>query len=299
MPPMMVYPRKRMDPQLLLNSALGACGVCNDSGWMTTDLFLGWFKKFIEFSGATVERPVLLLLDEHSTHTQNIELISEARAHGVIILCFSLHTTHRLQVFDVAYMRPLSTYYDQQITAWLRSNPGMVVTIRQMAEIFGKAFIQASTKCGIWPYDPTVFCEIDFAASLMTDIPQAERLPVTVAPTAATTAPTSVSATVITTSLITDNPQAERILATEALTAANSTPARVSASVAVTTTIESEQFSQSAPSISEVINLETITATSPSILQEQSSFCELEKEQTDIPMADIISEATTIQPLDA
>lgn len=105
----------------------------------------------------------------------------------------------------------------------------MVVTIQQVTEIFGKAFIQASTmptvvngfkKCGIWPYDPTVFCENDFAASLMTDIPQAERLPVTVAPTAATTAPTSVSATVTTTSLITDNPQAERIPATEALTAA-------------------------------------------------------------------------------
>lgn len=110
-----------MDPQLLLNSAPGAWGVCNDSGWMTTDLFLGWFKKFIEFSGATVERPVLVLLDEHSTHTQNIELINEARAHGVIIFCFPPHTTHRIQVADVAYMRPLSTYYDQQITAWLRS----------------------------------------------------------------------------------------------------------------------------------------------------------------------------------
>ncbi|KAJ2937586.1 hypothetical protein O0L34_g12984 [Tuta absoluta] len=78
-------------------------------------------------------------------------------------------------------MRPLSTYYDHQITAWLRSNPGMVVTVRQVAEIFGKAFIQASSmstavngfkKCGIWPYDPTVFSESDFAPSLTTDIPQ-------------------------------------------------------------------------------------------------------------------------------
>lgn len=81
---------------------------------------------------------------------------------------------------DVAYMRPLSNYYDRQITAWLRSNPGMVVTIRQVAEIFGKAFIEMSTmatavngfkKCGIWPYDPSVFSESDFAPSLVTDIP--------------------------------------------------------------------------------------------------------------------------------
>jgi hypothetical protein len=124
-------------------------------------------------------------LDGHSTHTKNIDLINEARAHGVIILCFPPHTTHRLQVADVVYMRPLSNYYDRQITTWLRSNPGMVVTMRQVAEIFGKAFIETSTmatavngfkKCGIWPYDPTVFSETDFAPSLVTDIPLTQPL---------------------------------------------------------------------------------------------------------------------------
>lgn len=185
MPPMMVFPRKRMDPQLMLNAAPGAWGVVSDSGWMTTELFLGWFKQFVKFSGATVDRPVLLLLDGHSTHTKNIDLINEARANGVIILCFPPHTTHRLQVADVVYMRPLSNYYDRQITTWLRSNPGMVVTMRQVAEIFGKAFIETSTmatavngfkKCGIWPYDPTVFSETDFAPSLVTDIPLTQTL---------------------------------------------------------------------------------------------------------------------------
>ncbi|XP_054713052.1 uncharacterized protein LOC129222562 [Uloborus diversus] len=185
MPPMMVFPRKRMDPQLMLNAAPGAWGVVSDSGWMTTELFLGWFKQFVKFSGATVDRPVLLLLDGHSTHTKNIDLIDEARANGVIILCFPPHATHRLQVADVVYMRPLSNYYDRQITTWLRSNPGMVVTMRQVAEIFGKAFIETSTmatavngfkKCGIWPFDPTVFSETDFAPSLVTDIPLTQTL---------------------------------------------------------------------------------------------------------------------------
>jgi hypothetical protein len=55
MPPMMVFPRKRMDPQLMLNAAPGAWGVVSDSGWMTTELFLGWFKQFVKFSEATVD----------------------------------------------------------------------------------------------------------------------------------------------------------------------------------------------------------------------------------------------------
>nr|CAI5844953.1 unnamed protein product [Callosobruchus analis] len=120
---------------------------------MTAELYLGWFKKFIKFSGATVDRPVLLLLDGHRTHTQNIAVIVEARSNGVIILCLHPNTTNKLQVADVAYMGPVSVYYDQQITAWLRSNPGMVVTVRQVVEIFGKAFVQACKMAtAVFPY---------------------------------------------------------------------------------------------------------------------------------------------------
>ncbi|KAL3266018.1 hypothetical protein HHI36_010207 [Cryptolaemus montrouzieri] len=88
MPPMMVFSRKRMDQQLILNAAPGASGVCSGSCWMTKELFLEWFENFIEFSRATVERPVLLLLDKHNIHTQNIDLMNEPGYHGVIILCF-------------------------------------------------------------------------------------------------------------------------------------------------------------------------------------------------------------------
>lgn len=107
MPPMLIFPRKKMNPEPMVNSQAGAWGTYSDSGWITSELFLQWFKRFVIFSAASKERPVLLLLDGHSTHTQNIDLINEARAHGVIILCFPPHTTHRLQVTDVAFMRPL------------------------------------------------------------------------------------------------------------------------------------------------------------------------------------------------
>ena len=183
MPVMMVFPRKRMKPELMVNAPQGAWGVCSDSGWITTELFLEWFEKFIVFSGATKDRPVLLLLDGHATHIKNINLINLARENGVEIIAFPPHTTHRLQPLDVAFMKPLSTYYDQAVNSWLRSNPGLVVTSRQVAELFGKAFIQAATmttsvnafrKCGIWPFDPSVFTESDFIASETTDIPIVE-----------------------------------------------------------------------------------------------------------------------------
>nr|CAI5817341.1 unnamed protein product [Callosobruchus analis] len=166
MPPMMVFPRKRIDPQLMLNAAPGAWGVCSDSGWMSAELFLGRFRKFIKFSGATVDRPVLLLLDGHRAHTQNIDVIIEARSYWIIILCLPPHTNNKLQVADVAYMRPLIVYYDQQITAWLHSNSGMV-----------RFLVKPLFRLVKWQRQ-TVFSEIDFALSLTTDIPQTDKLPI-------------------------------------------------------------------------------------------------------------------------
>jgi len=112
---------------------------------MQKDIFEKWMMHFIKFSHATKDNPVLLLLDGHCTHTKSIELIQIARDNGVVLLCFPPHCTHRLQPLDVAFMKPLSTYYDRETTNWLRTHGGDVVTLKQLSEIFGLAFIKAAT----------------------------------------------------------------------------------------------------------------------------------------------------------
>ncbi|XP_049879436.1 uncharacterized protein LOC126376220 [Pectinophora gossypiella] len=179
-PPMFIYPRKRMKPELLNGAPPNSWSECSDSGWMTAEIFLRWFHKFVKFTNASKENPVMLILDGHASHTQSLQLIDKAREHGVTIQCFPPHTTHKLQPADVGFMRPLSIFYDQAITAWLRSNPGKVVTQFQVAELFGQAFIRAATMstainafkaCGISPYNAQIFTEDDFIAAEATDIP--------------------------------------------------------------------------------------------------------------------------------
>ncbi|KAJ2937188.1 hypothetical protein O0L34_g19062 [Tuta absoluta] len=179
MPPMFIYPRKRMKKELLYGAPPNAWAECSDSGWITTEIFFMWFQKFLKFSNASTDNPVMLLLDGHASHTQNVQLIDEARKHGVTIICFPPHTTHKLQPGDVGFMRPLSVFYDQAVTAWLRSNPGHVVTQFQVAKLFGEAFIRSATMatainafkaCGISPYNPQIFTDADFVAAEATDI---------------------------------------------------------------------------------------------------------------------------------
>lgn len=58
-------------------------GTCSDSGWITSQLLYDCFKKFVETVKATKEKTALLLLDGHTSHTKNIDLIDYAREHHV------------------------------------------------------------------------------------------------------------------------------------------------------------------------------------------------------------------------
>lgn len=178
-PPMLIFPRKRMQQSFLDGIVPGGWVELNDKGWIDMKLFLVWFKKFVEFSKASKDSPVLLLLDGHSSHTKNLDLINYARDNGVILLCYPPHCTHRLQALDVAFMKPLSCYYEDEVRKWLRSNPGRVVTFQQITTLFSNAYLRAATmltaingfrKTGVWPVDMNVFSEADFLPSATTDL---------------------------------------------------------------------------------------------------------------------------------
>lgn len=99
--------------------------------------------------------------------------------NGVILLCFPPHCSHKIQPCDVSFMKPLSTYYEDEVRKWLRCNPGKVVTLGNISLLFGAAFIQAANMktaikgfeaTGIWPPNNNVFSDDDFLPSVVTDI---------------------------------------------------------------------------------------------------------------------------------
>lgn len=186
MPPLFVFPRKRMKPELMLNAPRGSWALCHESGWIQKEIFTAWFEKFIKFSRSSVDNPVLLLLDGHASHTKNMDVINLGRNNGVHILSFPPHCTHRLQPLDVGFMKPFSTYYTEAANNWMRLNSGKVITQFQIPELVDKAFQKAATlstaynafrTTGIWPLNRDVFTEADFLAAATTDIEMPETEP--------------------------------------------------------------------------------------------------------------------------
>ena len=61
----------------------GSLVVNNKSGWMDKDLFLQWLKHFHATVKSAKEKPVLLILDGHASHTKTIEVINFACNNGI------------------------------------------------------------------------------------------------------------------------------------------------------------------------------------------------------------------------
>lgn len=127
-PPVLIFPRKNWKNELTDNAPMGTLGIAQETGWMTGDVFLKWLKHFATFVKPAVEDKVLLIVDGHSSHKQ-LDVLNYAKENGIILLCLPPHTTHRLQPLDVAFYGPLKTYFNQEVSKWLKNNPGRTVGI--------------------------------------------------------------------------------------------------------------------------------------------------------------------------
>jgi hypothetical protein len=174
--PAMVYPRKKPKPELTKKAPCGTLQLCSDSGFSNTKLFVQWLHHFAQITNASKDNPVLLVLDNHSSHC-SLEAIDFCKTHHITLLSIPPHTSHRTQPLDVVYFSSLKGSYAKKVEEWLGNHPGRVVTVKQVAKLFCKAYTEVSTMAkavegfsctGIHPFNRNVFTERDFQAAEVT-----------------------------------------------------------------------------------------------------------------------------------
>ena len=141
-PPLFIFPRKRMKDKLTDCAPPASIAIPHETGWMQSHIFVMWFEHFLKPANPPEARSVLLILDGHKKHTNNLPFIDLARANFVTVICLPLHCSHRMQPLDVSSMKPLMTYYTH---CWLRSHPGRVVSTFQITELFGIGYVRVAT----------------------------------------------------------------------------------------------------------------------------------------------------------
>ena len=128
---------------------------------MDGELFELWFNTlFLPY--AVPLRPLLVIMDGHSTHYQP-SVICKAAEEQVILFCLPPHTTHLTQPLDKGCYGPLKMARRKECKDFMSRNPGRVVTRYEFSRLFGKVWEKSKTitnviagfRCtGIYPFNP-------------------------------------------------------------------------------------------------------------------------------------------------
>ncbi|CAI8043787.1 Tigger transposable element-derived protein 6, partial [Geodia barretti] len=126
LPPMVIFDAKRLNAAWTMGEFPGTKYGLSDNGWINSDLFEAWLcEHFVPH--AVSARPLLLILDGHSTHYQP-KLLRLAKEHDIIMLCLPPHTTHEAQPLDCGVFGPLKSHWSNVCHSYLQQNPGRVIT---------------------------------------------------------------------------------------------------------------------------------------------------------------------------
>ena len=88
------------------------------NGWMTTSAYIDWFRNIL-IPSLPEERPVLLVLDVHSSHI-SFEVRELAIENGVHMLKLPPHLTHLLQPLDVGVFKPMKANWYSAVADFTR-----------------------------------------------------------------------------------------------------------------------------------------------------------------------------------
>ena len=143
-PPMVVYNRKSyfVSPEMVQGEIPGTAYGFSSKGWMDQDLFGHWFNHFLKY--APPIRPLLLLLDGHSSHYCP-SVIRQAAEHEAILFALPPNTTHLTQPLDKGIFGPLKTELRRVCHDYIVENPGKVVTVHCFVSLFAKAWTKSMT----------------------------------------------------------------------------------------------------------------------------------------------------------
>lgn len=108
------------------------------------------------------EGPVLLILDGHSSHTTNFEMLEYTEEKEIVLLCLSSHSTQALQPLDMSFFKPLKDYFKQVADTFMFSNKDKIINKDVAGKLIGTAWKKVATisnstsgflATGIYPYN--------------------------------------------------------------------------------------------------------------------------------------------------
>nr|XP_047135222.1 MFS-type transporter clz9-like [Hydra vulgaris] len=175
-PPLFFFLRVKFHDYIIKERSPGCVGFANPSGWMNSDIFIEWIKHFVRYSNWSYESLVLLLLDSHKSHI-SVRALDLAIQHGIKMLSFPPHCTHKLQPLGRTVFGPFKWFYNAVCDNWMVTNPKLMTIydiVSIVREPYTKAFSPSNIQrgfqvAGIEPFNIEIFKDDEYLPLSVTD----------------------------------------------------------------------------------------------------------------------------------
>ena len=165
LPPYIIYKSLRLYDQWCPKNVIpGAVFNGTESGWVDESCFFDYLSKLFIPKTYHLPRPLLLILDNHSTHL-SIKTAKLAIQHDIHILCFPSHGTHILQPLDIYTFKYVKTQWRNLLWEYNKSSHNKSLDKADFVKLFAKLYnysllpahcAPAFAKAGIYPYDSRI-----------------------------------------------------------------------------------------------------------------------------------------------
>ncbi|XP_055887384.1 uncharacterized protein LOC106061923 isoform X2 [Biomphalaria glabrata] len=103
-PPLLVYPYKRVPRKNLLKEFPEAFLLVTDNGLIDSEIFFSWIKDIFVPSTSHLQKPILLLVDSHTSCTFPLQTFDFCKENNIIMYCILPQVSHLMQSLDQTFL---------------------------------------------------------------------------------------------------------------------------------------------------------------------------------------------------
>ena len=147
LPPMFIYPRKRMIDSLINGAPPQSVGYRIPKRWTDSSLFVKWLDHIVKFTNCSKDSRQIINLDGYHSHN-SLEAARYTREKGVHFVILQPHCTYKMQLLDWSYFKSLKSAYNAN--AWMVSNPARMKWAQQFCKYFLRTAMPEKAFAQLW-----------------------------------------------------------------------------------------------------------------------------------------------------
>ncbi|GFR83041.1 tigger transposable element-derived protein 1 [Elysia marginata] len=131
------------------------------NGWIDSQIFYSWLIDAFIPAVADLEKPVILFMDGHKTHT-SLDVSELCRNHNIILYMLPSHASHAVQPLDLTTFKRLKQVWKEEVLAY-QEEKSDTLSKKDFARTLKKAWqrgierdvvVAGFRAAGIYPWDP-------------------------------------------------------------------------------------------------------------------------------------------------